>query len=161
MGSVLALNTRGSIDPRWNAHNQRVLHALELAQVEISAPTTATQVYNPITNTWEVTSTPVWIGKARIQPIMTAGNEGEDYNPSLFQNVKVQISNGRNEVAGSNGAIPDIRANYQIRVSSSPYNTTLEKFVFVVTSVLNSSNAWERTLLCKVDIELDPTVTGA
>jgi hypothetical protein len=92
---------------------------------------------------------------------MTAGNEGEDYNPSLFQNVKIQISKGRNTLSGSSGVIPDIRSNYQIRVTSAPYDSTLEKFVFVVTSVLNSSNAWERTMLCKVDIELDPTITGA
>jgi hypothetical protein len=161
VGRHLALNSRGSIDPRWLTHSQRVLYALELAQIEIFEPTTATQVYNPTTNTWTVTSDKVYTGPARIQPIMTAGNEGEDYNPSLFQNVKIQISKGRNTLAGSSGVIPDIRSNYQIRVTSAPYNSTLEKFVFVVTSVLNSSNAWERTLLCKVDIELDPTITGA
>ncbi len=164
MGRHLALNSRGSVDPRWLTHNQRVLYALELAQIEIFEPTTSTQVYNPTTNTWTVTSVPVWTGPARVQPIGLTGNtgfEGSDYNPSLFQNVKIQISNGRNTLAGSDGEIPDIRTNYQIRVTSSPYDSTLEKFVFVVTSVLNSSNAWERTLLCKVDVELDPTVTGA
>jgi hypothetical protein len=142
-------------------HSQRVLYALELAQIEIFEPTTATQVYNPTTNTWTVTTDKVYTGPARIQPIMNAGDEGEDYNPSIFQNVKIQISNGRNTLAGSSGVIPDIRSNYQIRVTSSPNNANLQKFIFVVTSVLNSSNAWERTLLCKVDIELDPTVTGA
>lgn len=163
MGRHLALNSRGSVDPRWLTHNQRVLYALELAQIEIFEPTTATQVYNPTTNTWTVTSNPVWTGPARVQPISlngTTGSEASDYNPSLFQNVKIQISNGRNTLSGSSGDVPDIRTNYQVRVTSSPYDSTLEKFVFVVTSVLNSSNAWERTLLCKVDIELDPTTTG-
>jgi hypothetical protein len=45
-------------------------------------------------------------------------------------------------------------------VTNSPLNETLEKFIFVVTDVLNSSNSWERTLLCRVDTELDPTVTN-
>lgn len=159
----MALNSRGSVDPRWLTHNQRVLYALELAQIEIFEPTTATQVYDATTNTWTVTSNPVWTGPARVQPISltgTTGSEASDYNPSLFQNVKIQISNGRNTLTGSGGDVPDIRTNYQVRVTSSPYDSTLEKFVFVVTSVLNSSNAWERTLLCKVDIELDPTTTG-
>ena len=163
MGRHLALNSRGSVDPRWLSHNQRVIYALELAQIEIFEPTTATQVYNATTNTWTVTSNPVYTGPARVQPISltgTVGSESSDYNPSLFQNVKIQISNGRNTLAGSDGKIPDIRTNYQIRVTSSPYDPTLEKFVFVATSVLNSSNAWERTIVCKVDIELDPTVTG-
>ena len=160
----MALNSRGTVDPRWLTHNQRVLYALELAQIEIFEPTTATQVYNATTNTWTVTSNPVYTGPARVQPISLTGtpsSESSDYNASLFQNVKIQVSNGRNTLTGSNGDVPDIRTNYQIRVTSSPYDSTLEKFVFVVTSVLNSSNAWERTLLCKVDIELDPTVTGA
>jgi len=165
VGQHLALNSRGSIDPRWLWHNRGVLRALELAKVDIYEPTTATQVYNPTTNTWTVTNPPVWTGYARIQPVMTSGNEGDDYNPSLFQNVKIQLSNGRNEVSGSNGDIPDIRPNYQVRVVGNALdngtNGNVSAFVYVVTSVLNSSNAWERTLMCRVDVELDPNVTGA
>ena len=95
---------------------------------------------------------------------MTAGNDGDAYNPSLFQNVKIQLSHGRNEVLDSDGLIPDIRPNYIVRVTGNAKNVStngnLTNFIFVVTSVLNSSNAWERTLMCKVDVELDPTATG-
>ena len=122
MGQHLALNSRGSIDPRWLTHNRGVLHALELARIEIFEPRTATQQYNPITNTWEVDNTPLWIGYARVQPIMTAGNDGDAYNPSLFQNVKIQLSHGRNEVLDSDGLIPDIRPNYIVRVTGNAKN---------------------------------------
>jgi hypothetical protein len=53
--------------------------------------------------------------------------------------------------------VPDIRPNDKLVVTSSPYNDALEKFSYMVIGVMNSSNAWERTLMCRVDMEIDPT----
>jgi hypothetical protein len=80
-----------------------------------------------------------------------------EYNPTTIQNVRVILPYGKNALEGSEGVVPDIRPNDRIRVTASPYNANLEKFIYVVIGVLNSSNAWERTLLCRVDTELDPT----
>jgi hypothetical protein len=74
-----------------------------------------------------------------------------------MQTVRVQIEFNKNQSTTAGIAIPDIRPNDRLRVISSRHDEQLEKFIFTVTGVLNSSNAWERTLICKADIELDPT----
>ena len=153
----MALNSRGAIDPRWIYHNRNAVRALELAQVEIYSPSTDAQVYDPITNNWTGSKTAVYIGRARVQPTTSASDLPSDYNPTVLKMVRVQISYGRNEVAGATKEMPNIRPNDIMMVTSAPYNESLQNFIYTVVDVLNSSNAWERTLLCRVDTELDPT----
>lgn len=157
----MALNTRGSVDPRWLTHNRGVLRALQLSDVEIFAANGIDQVYDATTNTWTSTAQNIYTGRARVQPVNAVNESGDNFNPSFFKTVRVQISYNKNQITGATEAMPDIRPNYKMRITSAPYNETLTKFIYVVTDVLNSSNAWERTLLCKVDTELDPTFTGA
>jgi len=156
----LALNTRGSVDPRWLTHNSGVSRALELADVEIYNATPGNQEYDATTGTWSTNVTTLFTGRARIQPVNAINESNDTYNPTFLKTVRVQLSYNSNTVTGSTGQMPDIRPNDKMRVTSSPYNESLTKFIYVVTDVLNSSNSWERTLLCKVDIELDPTYTG-
>lgn len=153
----MALNSRGAVDPRWLTHNQSVGYALQLATVDIYNPASGEQTYDAETNTWTGTTTPLYTGPARIQPVASVTETTLEYNPTTIQNVRVILPYGKNTLDGSEGEVPDIRPNDRIRVTSSPYNSSLEKFIYVVIGVLNSSNAWERTLLCRVDTELDPT----
>lgn len=153
----MALNSRGAVDPRWLTHNQGVGYALQLAEVDIYNPASGEQTYNATTNTWTGTTTALYTGPARIQPVASVTETTLEYNPTTIQNVRVILPYGKNTLEDSEGVVPDIRPNDRIRVTSSPYNTNLEKFIYVVIGVLNSSNAWERTLLCRVDTELDPT----
>ena len=153
----MALNSRGSVDPRWIFHNRNVGLALHLAEVEIYNPANGSQEYDAETNTWTGSKVSKWVGRARVQPIGASGDAGDVYNPTLFQNVKVQLAYGHNELAGSDGAMPDFRPNDRMIVTSAQFNPDLEKFIFVVTGVLNSSNPWEKTLLLRADTELDPT----
>jgi hypothetical protein len=152
----MALNSRGSIDPRWLYHNRGVIRALQLATVEIYNPASGSQAYDVATNAWTGSSTELFTGPARVQPMPASTEAAAAYNPTSFQMVRVQISYDANTITGG-ASMPDIRPNDRLRVTAAPYNTSLEKFIYVVTSVLNSSNNWERTLLCRVDIELDPT----
>lgn len=154
----MALNSRGSVDPRWLTHFQRIGRGLQLASVEIYNPASGSQAYNAETNSWDGAATNLYTGRARVQPVGASGEAGDAYNPTLFQTVKVQISYNKNTLTGGINPMPDIRPNDRMRVTASPYNESLTKFIYVVTSVLNSSNSWERTLICRVDIELDPTV---
>lgn len=153
----MALNTRGAVDPRWLTHNQAVGHALQLATVRIYNPASGDQTYNPATNTFSGTSTDLYTGPARIQPTSSPVESSEDFNPTNLQTVRVVIPLNKNTLEDSEGVVPDIRPNDKMFVTSSPYNTVLESFSYVVIGVLNSSNAWERTLVCRVDMELDPT----
>ena len=153
----MALNSRGAVDPRWLTHNQSVGYALQLATVDIYNPASGDQEYNAESNTWTGTTTPLYTGPARIQPVASVTETTLEYNPTTIQNVRVILPYGKNTIEDSEGIVPDIRPNDRMRVTASPYNTNLEKFIYVVIGVLNSSNAWERTLLCRVDTELDPT----
>jgi len=132
-----------------------------LASVQIYNPASSSQEYDPETNTWTGTTTPLYEGKARIQPVNAVNEVNDSYNPTFLKTVRVQIAYNKNELEDGVNPMPDIRPNDRMLVNSAPYNTTLEKFIYVVTDVLNSSNSWERTLLCRVDTELDPTVTNA
>jgi hypothetical protein len=102
----------------------------------------------------------LFVGKARIQPIAGNNEVATSINPTAIQTVLVQISKHGNESETAGIEIPDLRPNDRLKVLSSPNNNQLEKYIFVVNRVLNSSNAWEISLECKVDIELDPTVTN-
>lgn len=157
----MALNTRGSVDPRWLTHNRGVAKALELAEIEIFTPSGTNQEYDADTNTWTTTTTSIYTGRARVQPVNAVNETGDNFNQTFLKTVRVHISYNTNTVSGATDEMPDIRPNYKMRVTGASYNETLTKFIYVVTDVLNSSNAWERVLLCKVDTELDPTFTGA
>lgn len=130
------------------------------ASVHIFNPASGSQEYDPETNSWTGSTTPLYEGKARIQPVSAVNEVADTYNPTLIKTVRVQIAYGKNTLEDGVNPMPDIRPNDRMLVTSSPYNETLEKFIYVITDVLNSSNSWERTLLCRVDTELDPTVTN-
>lgn len=146
----MALNSRGSVDPRWLTHNRGVLRALQIATVEVFNPASGSQVYDAETNSWSGTTTNLYTGRARIQQLNSVSETAENFNPTFIKTVRVQID------AAPDGAA-DIRPNDRMRVTACENNSALTRFMYIVTDVMNSSNAWERTLLCKVDTELDPT----
>jgi len=130
-----------------------------LASVQIYNPASGSQEYDPETNSWTGTTAPLYEGMARVQPVNAVSEVTDVYNPTFIKTVRVQIAYNKNTLEGATGEMPDIRPNDKMSVISAPYNTSLEKFIYVVTDVINSSNSWERTLVCRVDSELDPTVT--
>lgn len=146
----MALNSRGSVDPRWLTHNRGVLSALQIATVTIYNPNSGSKEYDATENAWTGSSTTKYSGKARIQPVNSVSEVADNYNPTFIKTVRVQIP-----AATSTSA--DIRPNDRMRVNACANNPELRGFIYIVTDVLNSSNAWERTILCKVDTELDPT----
>jgi len=155
----MGLNSRSAIDPRWLTHNMSVGYGLQLADVQIYNPASQSQTYNPDTNTWTGSTIVLYEGPARVQPINAVFENTDSYNPTFIKTVRVQIPYHKNQVEDSTAAVPDIRPNDRMLVNSAPYNDTLEKFIYTVVDVLNSSNSWERTIICRVDTELDPTNT--
>lgn len=145
----MALNTRGSVDPRWLTHSSGVLRALQLAEVTIYNSGGTAPTYNATTNEWTSTANELFVGRARIQPVNSVNELSDSYNPTFIKTVRVQIP----AITADETAI---RPNDRMRVTACDSNPALTNFIYIVTDVLNSSNAWERTLLCKVDTELDP-----
>lgn len=158
----MALNSRGAIDPRWVTHNIPVERSLAYATIEIFNPKSADNIYDPATNTWSTDVEVVWEGKARIQPrnatarLGSAGTVISAIDPGASQIVEVNIGLRDNQLLGSNGVMPDLRPGFKMRVTDSPIDPALCNFDFVVRSVINSSNPWNRQLLCEVNQELNP-----
>jgi hypothetical protein len=156
----LALNTRPSLHPKWFTHNRGVARGANLTSIVIYSASSEPQTYDAITNTWTGSATPIWQGRARVQVTgssISTNIADSTYNPTTVQHIQFQIPFGANELAPGAG-IADIRPNDIVRVIASPIDDNMTKFVYIVTNVLNSSNPWERTIICRVDTELDPTV---
>ena len=158
----MALNSRAAIDPRWTFHNSAIEKALRLATIQIYNPQSASDTYNAATNAWTGVTTLLWTGKARIQPRSASANIGQAGNiisaidPGASQIIEVHIGLRENQLAGSSGAMPDIRPGHRMLVTASPLDSKLLNFEFVIRSVINSSNPWHRALLCEVNQELNP-----
>ncbi len=152
----MTLNSRPAMDPRWSYHHRAVARAFQLCSITIYNEQLASRTYNPLTNAWSTGEVAIWSGKARIQPKNTAADRNLVGNNTFVQQVEIQIDFAGNTVAGSNGAMVDIRPGAYIIVSGSPIDPMLTKFIYVVKSVINSSNPWQRTLVCEVDMEADP-----
>lgn len=158
----MALNTRNGVDPRWVAHNIRAELALSFATIEIYNPQSATDLYNPTTNSWTNQTTVLWTGKARVQGRTSASTASDARggmavgNPSFGTSVEFTIGLRENQLNGSNGVMPDLRPGHKVKVTASPFDGALINFDYTIRSVLNSSNPWSRNIVCEVNQELNP-----
>ena len=149
----MALNSRPAIHPKWLTHNNNVESSFHLATIEIYDPEINDGSYNAATNTFTSSRTVLWTGKARIQAVRSSILKQNDNNPTNSQELEVHLDMRGNTLAGSEGEMPDIRPNYQIFVTSSPYDETLENYILTVRSSISTSNPWGKMLLCEVDLE--------
>jgi hypothetical protein len=127
-----------------------------VCDIEIYNEQLGSRVYDATTNTWDTTSTNIWTGKARIQPTKISSERNVPGNPTFIRQVVMQIDFGKNQVEGSDGEMADIRPGNYVLVTKSPYDPLLKNFVYIVRTVMGSSNPWQRTITCEVDMESDP-----
>lgn len=153
----MAVNKRQILHPDWSYHHRGVAKGLQICSVTIYNEQLANRAYNATTNTWDSTQTAIWAGNARIQHVRNENDRNLIGNNTITQTVQVQIDFSGNTISGSSGAMVDIRPGNFLVVNSSPIDPMLQKFVYIVKSVVNSSNPWVRTLLCDVDMEADPS----
>lgn len=152
----MSLNGRTALDPRWLTHHRGISRAFQLATITVYNENQSARVYNASTNTFDTNETAIWAGKARIQPKNNGVDRNLTGNNTVIQQVEMQLDLEGNTISGSGGDMVDIRPGNYIIVTSAPTATQLTKFVYIVRSVVNSSNAWQRTLMCEVDVESDP-----
>ncbi len=97
-----------------------------------------------------------WHGMARVQPYRREVATATTTNPTTNQTVRFQID------FGADGAIPDIKTNWQVVVLPESISgvavpdSFLSVYQHVVRSALNSSLAWIRTIECQVNTEVRP-----
>lgn len=116
------------------------------ATVEIIDPNLGEQTWDPVTNTYSGDSDVVlWFGSARVQPI------GADRMPDLtvmqggIRGIRVQVP--------YDADLPLIRKGLQVKVTNGGEDHILESLQFVVSSAVNSSYGWNRTIECDVDVK--------
>jgi hypothetical protein len=152
----MAINSRPMLDPRWVSHHRRPSSSLQICDVEIYVESLGSREYDPVTNSWDSGAEVIWSGKARIQPTKISSERNVPGNPTFVRQIQVQIDFGKNQVEDSEGEMADIRPGNYMLVTASPLDPLLTKFVYVVRTVMGSSNPWQRTLTCEVDMEADP-----
>lgn len=101
--------------------------------------------YDPDTDEWTAETTTYYSGKARVQPIRSVLTAEAPGNTSTVQGVRFQIP--------ISAFADDLRPGMLVTVTSSPLNTTLTEFEYVLHGVVDSSNPFERTLEAKVNQE--------
>jgi len=152
----MGLNTRSILDPRWIGHHRSISTGLQVCDITIYNENLGVRAYNATANTWTTSATAIWSGKARIQPLTKGTNRSAKTNPTDIREVEFQIDFNKNTVSGATAPMADLRPGNYIIVNTSPYDATLKTFSYVIRSVMNSSNPWQRTIIAEVDMESDP-----
>ena len=116
------------------------------ASVQIVDPNTGAASWNEYTNT-ETGGAPtiLWSGKARIQPLSSASESTAGFTQGSVVSARVQLP--------LDVEIGLLRKGLQIIVTDGGEDSVLEDLSFVISSAINSSYAWNRTVMCDVDVK--------
>ena len=116
------------------------------ATIQIVDPNTESQVWDPSTNTYTGDSaTVLWSGSARIQPLRGASSPNLGVTQGSIQGIRVQVA--------YDADLSLIRKGLQVKVTGGGEDAVLEDLQFVVSSAINSSYGWNRTIECDVDVK--------
>ena len=116
------------------------------ATIQIVDPNTQDGTWDPWTNA-ETGNTPtvVWSGPARIQHLKNESIPEVGFSSVSIRGIRVQVP--LDDQAGF------IRKGLQIVVTDGGNDYELEQLQFVITSAINSSYAWLRTIEAEVDVK--------
>lgn len=116
------------------------------ATVQIVDPNTADAEWDPFTNT-EVGGEPtvLWQGPARIQHLGGETMPEVGYSQVGIRGIRLQVP--------MDPELGFVRKGLQVIVLDGGSDSELEQLQFVVTSAINSSYAWVRTIECEVDVK--------
>jgi hypothetical protein len=116
------------------------------ATVQIIDPNLEDQSWDPETNAYSGNSAVViYSGSARIQPIGTDRTPAVDFAQAGVRGIRVQVP--------YDASVPLIRKGLQVKVTNGGQDVVLETLQFVVSSAINSSYGWNRTIECDVDVK--------
>jgi hypothetical protein len=114
--------------------------------IQIIDPDVENSTWDPWTNQYTGgTSTVLWSGPARIQHLKNETLPDVGFSQVSIRGIRVQIPLG--------GEAPFIRKGLQIIVTDGGNDVELEQLQFVISSAINSSYAWLRTIEAEVDVK--------
>lgn len=115
------------------------------AQIQIVDPDVENSSWDPSTNEYTGGSgTVLWSGAARIQHLNTMTSYA-GFSETGIRNIRVQVP--LDVEAGF------LRKGLQVIVIDAGNDYELEQLQFTITSAINSSYAWLRTIECEVDVK--------
>ena len=116
------------------------------ATVQIVDPNTAEAEWNPFTNEYTGGEpTVLWQGPARIQHLSQESLPEVGYSQIGIRGIRLQVP--------MDPELGFVRKGLQVVVVDGGSDSELEQLQFVVTSAINSSYAWVRTIECEVDVK--------
>jgi len=116
------------------------------ATVQIVDPNTAEAEWNPFTNEYTGGEpTVLWQGPARIQHLSQESLPEVGYSQVSIRGIRLQVP--------MDPELDFVRKGLQVVVVDGGSDVELEQLQFVVTSAINSSYAWVRTIECEVDVK--------
>ena len=98
----------------------------------------------------------IWSGLARVQPYRKDLSQNQVTNPTTTGTVRFQVD------FAEDGVIPDVQTNFEVYVLPTalsgieypdPY---ISEYAHIITSGMNSSLAWVRTIETTVNTEAKP-----
>jgi hypothetical protein len=114
--------------------------------VQIVDPNTSEQEWDPFTNDYiGGESTVLWQGPARIQHLSSETMPDVGYSQVSIRGIRLQVP--------MDAELGFVRKGLQVIVIDGGSDSELEQLQFVVTSAINSSYAWVRTIECEVDVK--------
>ena len=125
------------------------------ATIQIVDPNIQDQEWDPFTNEYEGSSSVVlWQGPARIQHLTSETNPVVGLSEIGVRGIRLQVP--------LDPELGFVRKGLQVIVLDGGSDPELEQLQFVVTSAINSSYAWIRTIECEVDVKsvADSTWSG-
>jgi hypothetical protein len=125
------------------------------ATIQIVDPNTEDAEWDPFTNEYVGgTQTVLWQGPARIQHLTSETLPEVGYSQVSIRGIRVQVP--------LDPELGFVRKGLQVVVIDGGSDSELEQLQFVVTSAINSSYAWIRTIECEVDLKsvADSTWSG-
>lgn len=128
----------------WQAGLSRAVRTAMPAEVRFFE--TGDSIYVPEENDYVTDTTTLYEGIARVQPLRSSRFEPAPMDSSYWQTVLISVP--IEDVAGV-----DFRVGHQARVTLSPLNPAILKYQYNVNEIIDSSNPFERTLLCAVPLD--------
>lgn len=140
----MVLNARPLFSLAWQARHAKQVERAMIAEIAIYE-VVGEPVYDTETDTWDAETTTWYTGKARVQPISSSFHAYTPGNDTSVQKTLFSIPVAQMAL--------ELRPALQTAVTSSPLNTSLLAYAFVISELLDSSNPIEKTFYCTSNLE--------
>lgn len=116
------------------------------ATIQIVDPNVEDVEWDVYSNTQSAgTKTVIWSGPARVQHLKNDSMPIVGYSQTNIRGIRIQLP--------YDAQLGLIRKGLQVIVTDGGSDPVLEQLGFVITSSVNSSYAWNRTIECEVDLK--------